>query len=48
VAIDASLSPDTRKYLASLADKQTRLVGLPPSSKEQFEGDWSKDASPTQ
>ena len=48
MAVDASLSPDTRKYLASLADKQRLLVGLSPSHKQQFEGDSSKDASPMQ
>lgn len=48
MAIDASLSPDTRNYLASLVDKQRQLVGLSSSLKEQCKGDLSKEASPTQ
>lgn len=48
MAIDASLSPDTRNYLASLVDRQRKIVGLSPSCKQQCEGDLYKDASTTQ
>jgi hypothetical protein len=48
MAIDASLSPDARNYLASLVDKQRKIVGLSPSCKEQCEGDLYKDASTMQ
>jgi len=48
MAIDASLSPDTRNYLASLVDRQRKIVGLSLSCKEPCEGDLYKDASTTQ
>jgi hypothetical protein len=48
MAIDASLSHNTKNYLASLVDKQRHLARLSPTLKEPFQDDFSKDAFPTQ
>ncbi len=45
MATDASLSPDTVKYLVGLADEQRRLAGSCTSHGCKFEDDDSQDAS---